>query len=319
MPEPVAACRSRHRLQDWALLVTATALFASGFTLIDITVTTVTPLSITAGRLVLAASVLYTWARALGHPLPRWQSETGGLSVQWRFFAILGLVGDVLPVTLITWGQQAVPSGRSAILVGLMPLMTLALAAVFVPSERIERRHLAGFVLGFLGLVVLIGPEALGLAVRHSLLHEVAILGGAVCFAVNAVLLKQMPAVPPLTASVGISLCAAGIAVPLALLCDAPWTLKPSALSLVGLGLLGLFPSALATLIYVRLVRAAGPTFAALTSYLVPPLAVFLSVVFLGQRLDWNAYGALILILTGVVASERRWRCSRHLGMQPQK
>jgi drug/metabolite transporter (DMT)-like permease len=173
MPEPVAACRSRHRLQDWALLVTATALFASGFTLIDITVTTVTPLSITGGRLVLATSVLYAWARALGHPLPRWQSETGGLSVQWRFFAILGLVGDVLPVTLITWGQQAVPSGRSAILVGLMPLMTLALAAVFVPSERIERRHLAGFVLGFLGLVVLIGPEALGLAVRHSLLHEV--------------------------------------------------------------------------------------------------------------------------------------------------
>ena len=61
-----------------------------------------------------------------------------------------GLIGDVLPVTLITWGQQDVPSGRSAILVGLMPLMTLALAAVFVPSERIDRRHLAGFGLGFL-------------------------------------------------------------------------------------------------------------------------------------------------------------------------
>jgi drug/metabolite transporter (DMT)-like permease len=213
---------------------------------------------------------------------PRWQSETGRLSVHWRFFAILGLVGDMLPVTLITWGQQDVPSGRSAILVGLMPLMTLALAAVFVQSERIDRRHLAGFGLGFLGLVVLIGPEALGLTVRHSLLHEVAILGGAVCFAVNAVLLKQMPDVHPLTASVGISLCAAVIAVPLALLCDAPWTLKPSVLSLVGLGLLGLFPSALATIIYVKLVRAAGPTFAALTSYLVPPLAVFLSVVFLG-------------------------------------
>lgn len=137
--------------------------------------------------------------------------------------------------------------------------------------------------------------------------------------AVNPVLLKQMPAVPPLTASVGISLCAAGIAVPLALLWDAPWTLTPSALSLVGLGLLGLFPSAQAPLIYVRLGRAAGLTFAALTSYLVPPLAVFLSIIFLGQRLDWNAYGALILILTGAVASEGRWRGSRHLEMRPQR
>ena len=167
MPEPGAASWSRQHLQDWALLGTAAALFASGFTLIDITVTTVTPLSITAGRLVLATSVLYAWARALGHPLPRWQSETGRLSVQWRFFALLGLVGDVLPVTLITWGQHDVPAGRAAILVGLMPLMTLALAAVFVPSERIDRRHLAGFVLGFLGLVVLIGPEALGLGGRR--------------------------------------------------------------------------------------------------------------------------------------------------------
>jgi drug/metabolite transporter (DMT)-like permease len=258
MPEPVAVCQSRQRLQDWALLVTATALFASGFTRIDITVTTVTPLSITGGRLVRATSGLSAWARALGHPLPRWQSETGRLSVHWRCFAILGLGGDVLPITLMTWGQQDVPAGRSAILVGLMPLMTLALAAVFVPSERIERRHLAGVGLGFLGLVVLIGPEVRGLAVRHSLRHEVVILGGAGCFAVNAVLLTQMPAVHPLSASVGISRCAAVIAVPLALLCDAPWTLKPSALSLVGLGLLGLCPSALATIISVRLVRAAG-------------------------------------------------------------
>ena len=304
----VATFGRHQRLQDWTLLLTTTALFAPGFTLIDITVTTITPLSMTGGRLLLATGVLYAWTRALGHSLPPWCDETGRLSVHWRFFAVLGLAGNVLPVTLITWGQQAVNAGLSAILVGLMPLMTLALTTLCVRSEPVTRRHLGGFVVGFVGIGVLTGPEALGGAARHSLIHEGAILGGALCFALNAVLIKQMPSVHPLTASVGISLCAALIAVPLALLLDAPWTLTPSALSLVGLGLLSLLPSVLATVTYVRLVRTAGPTFAALHSYLVPPLAVLLSIVFLGQRLEWNAYVALTLILAGVAASQGQWR-----------
>jgi drug/metabolite transporter (DMT)-like permease len=316
MMERVATFANHQRLRDWTLLLITTALFAPGFTLIDITVTTITPLSMTGGRLVLATAVLYAWVQALGHPLPPWRDETGRLSVHWQFFAVLGLVGNVLPVTLITWGQQEVHAGLAAILVGLMPLMTLALTTLCVRSEPVTGRHLGGFVVGFLGLIVLTGPEALGLVARHSLIHEGAILGGALCFAINAVLIKRMPPVHPLTASVGISLCAALIAAPLALLLDAPWTLKPSALSLVGLGLLSLLPSALATVIYVQLVRAAGPTFAALTSYLVPPLAVLLSVVFLRQRLDWNAYVALTLILTGVAASQGH---SWHARLRPQR
>jgi drug/metabolite transporter (DMT)-like permease len=258
--------------------------------------------------MVLATGVLSVWAPALGQHLPPWRDETSRLSAHWRFFAVLGLVGHVLPFTLITWGQQEVAAGLSAILVGLMPLMTLALAVLFVPSERLDRSHLAGFGLGFLGIVVFTGPEALGLAVHQCLIHEVAILGGACCFAVNAVLIKRMPPIHPLTASVGIFLCAAVIAVPVALLCDAPWALAPSALSLIGLVLLGLLPSALATITSVRLVRAAGPTFAALTGDLVPPVAVFLSGVLLGQRLDWNAYLALICILAGIAASQGRWQ-----------
>jgi drug/metabolite transporter (DMT)-like permease len=308
MMERVATFGRHQYFRDWTLLLTTTALFAPGFTLIDITVTTITPLSMTGGRLLLATGVLYAWTQALGHSLPPWRDETGRLSVHWRFFAVLGLVGNVLPVTLITWGQQAVNAGLSAILVGLMPLMTLALTTLCVRSEPVTRRHLGGFVVGFLGIGVLTGPEALGGVARHSLIHEGAILGGALCFALNAVLIKQMPPVHPLTASVGISLCAALIAIPLALLLDAPWTLTPSPLSLVGLGLLSLLPSVLATVTYVRLVRTAGPTFAALHSYLVPPLAVLLSIVFLGQRLEWNAYCALMLILVGVAVSQGRWR-----------
>src|SRR5919108_3438557 len=83
---------SRQRLRDWALLVTATALFAPGFTVISITVPTITPLSITAGRMMLATCVLYGWARALGQHLPPWRDETGRLSTHWRVFFFLGLV-----------------------------------------------------------------------------------------------------------------------------------------------------------------------------------------------------------------------------------
>jgi len=161
--------------------VTATALFAPRFTLVGITIPTITPLSITAGRMVLATGVLAGWAQALDHHLPPWRDETGRLSAHWRFFAVLGLVRHVLPFTLITWGQQEVAAGLPAILVGLMPLMTLALAVLFVPSERLDRRHLAGIGLGFLGIVVL--------TAHQSLIHE----KGSVCLTCSDVTTAALP------------------------------------------------------------------------------------------------------------------------------
>lgn len=294
------------RLWDWVLLGAVTSLFASGFTLIDITITTITPMTMMAGRMVIATGILYAWLRLLGYRLPPWRDESDRLSVHWRYFFFLGLVANVLPATLIPWGQREVDSGLASIFVGLTPLITLALSALFVRSEQIDRRHVVGFVLGFLGIIVLPGPEAMGFVVRQSLLHEVAILIGAFCFAVNALLIQKMPPVNPLVASAGLSLCAAFVAVPMALLFDAPWELKPSSLSLVGLVLLGLFPTAHASILYVMLIRSAGPTFAVLSNYLVPPLTVLLGFVFLKQLLDWNGYIALILILAGVAASQRR-------------
>ncbi len=291
---------------DWILLGTIIILFASGFTLIDITVTTITPLSMTAGRMILGTCVLYVWLRALGHHLPPWRDANGRLSQHWLYFFSLGLVGNVIPNTLIPWGQREIDSGLASILVGLMPLMTLGLSALFVKSEQIDRRHLAGFGLGFLGIMMLTGPTALGLASWHSLRHEMAILAGAFCFAVNAILIKRMPPAHPMVASAGFSICAALIAVPIALVFDAPWTLQPSPMSLAGLVLLGLFTAVFAPIVYVVLIRSAGPAFAALSNYLVPPLTIILGFALLGQQLDWNAYLALGLILAGVAISQKR-------------
>ena len=111
---------------------------------------------------------------------------------------------------------------------------------------------------------------------------------------------------PSWVASAGFFICATLVAVPMALIFDAPWTLKPSLLSLVGLVLLALFPTAHAAILYVMLIRSAGPTFAIITNYLVPPFTVFLGFVILDQHLDWNAYLALVLILTGVAVSQGR-------------
>ncbi|ETX03146.1 MAG: hypothetical protein ETSY2_34085, partial [Candidatus Entotheonella gemina] len=283
------AVSAHRRLRDWIGLGTIVILFASGFTLIDITVTTITPLTMTAGRMILGTCVLYVWIRARGQHLPPLRDATGRLSQLWLYFFSLGLVGNVLPNTLIPWGQREIDSGLASILVGLMPLMTLGLSALFVKSEQINRHHLAGFGLGFLGIIVLTGPTALGSAGWQSLRHEMAVLGGAFCFAINAILIKRMPPVSPMAASTGFSICAALIAVPVALVFDAPWTLRPSALSLAGWVLLGLSTAVFAPIVYVKLIRSAGPTFAALSNYLVPPLTISLGFVLLQQQLDWNA------------------------------
>ncbi|MFP3944801.1 MAG: DMT family transporter, partial [Alphaproteobacteria bacterium] len=214
------------------------------------------------------------------------------------------------PFTLIAWGQTGIESGLSGILVGTMPLMTLALAAAFVPGEAVTGRKLAGFLAGFAGLAVLLGPAALGLVAEESLVHQVAVLGGAFCYAANTILTKRMPATPVLGAATAICLCAALVSVPVALALDRPWTVDPSARSLGGITFLALFPTALAAWVYISLIRSAGPSFTAQVNYLTPVCAVILGALVLGERPGPNALAGLALILAGIAVSQGRRRRS---------
>lgn len=293
----------RHAPKDWGLLAVLTLLFGGSFVFIEYAIETVPPSTVVMVRMWLATGLVFLLSRWRGHAVPPMFGAKGTLSLRWKYFVAIGVIGNLLPFTLISWGQTEISSGLSGILVGAMPLMTLGLAAAFVPGEALTGGKLIGFLTGFAGLTVLLGPGALGLVAEQSVIHQLAVLGGAFCYAANTVMTKRMPVTPVLGAATGICLCAAIASVPVALAVDAPWDLDPSARSLAGIALLALFPTALAAWVYISLVRSAGPSFTAQVNYLTPICAVILGALVLGEHPGPNALAGLALILTGIALS----------------
>jgi drug/metabolite transporter (DMT)-like permease len=224
----------------------------------------------------------------------------------WLFSLLIALAGNCVPFWLISFGQQRIESGLAGILMGLMPLTTMVLAHFFVPGERLNVIKATGFAIGFTGLVVLLGPAAL-LELRgqgNTLLYELAILGGAVCYAVQAIVARHRPPADPQVAAAGVMLVGSLIMLPIggpaapAELAAAPsgpfWAML--ALAVVA--------TSIATVVFLKLVAIAGPSFTSFINYLIPVWAVLMGMLFLGERPGIAALVALVLILSGIGLGE---------------
>lgn len=299
----------RRTLENWVLLGILVAVWGTGFLFIAAAVETLPALTVAAARIVLAALVLALAVVASGRRWPRGRI--------WLWFLLLGTVGNCLPFFAIGWGQQRIESSLAGILMGIMPLATLLLAHLFVPGEDMTRGKSLGFALGFTGVVVLTGPEALlQLGGEPSdLARQLAVLLGALCYATNAILTRHLPPTDALVASaatLGVAACVIG---PAAVWIDRPWELAPSARSLAAVGWLGLVTTAFATIVFFRLVASAGPTFFSYVNFLVPIVALVAGVALLGERPGWNAPAALALVLGGLAVS--RWDEAGRSAIEP--
>jgi len=291
-------------LKDWALLLALVAMWGSAFMFNKLGVATVPPATLVAGRLLIGALILLVVVHALGARLPP-------LGRNWLPYLVLALVGNCIPFYVIVWGQKTVDSALAGILMAAMPLVTLVLAHFFVQGERMTRKRAAGFALGFLGIVLLIGPAALA-GIGGSALQvvsQLAVLTGALCYAANSVLTRLMVKENNvLIASTAMLLVATVVMLPVAFILDRPWTLAPSFSSTAAIVWLGIGPTAVATLCYFKLIGSAGPTFMSLVNYLSPPVAVFLGVTLMGEHPGVEAYTGLALILAGIALSQLRHR-----------
>ena len=292
---------------EWGLLLTLVALWGSSFMLVRVSLDAFTPVAVTAGRLLIGAGVL-----GLVLALTRWRLPVSTRA--WIFFLAMAVVGNALPFFLIAWGQQDIPSGLTGILMAVMPLVVLLLAHFLVAGERLTRRRLLGFVLGFIGVLVLTGPEARAalLGGEAAFVSQLAVLGAAVCYGVAAIIARRGPALNPVVTAaavlsiagilVGAWLLSVGLRAGAAAAVHEPLALAPG-MALLALGALS---TGLATVVYFSLVARAGPTFLSLINYLIPVWAVLLGALALGERLPGRAFAALALILVGVVIA--RWQ-----------
>jgi len=298
---------------DWLLLLTLVAMWGSSFFFIEIAIRSVTPLTLVAIRITLGAALLFAAMRLLKLPTPR-DPRT------WRYFVALALLGYCVPFFLIAWGQRSIDSGLAGILVGSMPLATLLLAHRFVPGEHVTPAKLAGFMLGFGGLAILLGPEAVRQwrGTGTELLGQLACVGGALCYAGNSIVTKRMPPTHALVAAAWTTTIGAGMIVVVALALDRPFDLRPDLDAVLTCVWLGVGPTAIATLVYFRLIARAGPTFMSLVNYMSPVVAVGLAALILDEPLEPRMLAALAAILGGI-ALATRWDARRRRGLARER
>jgi drug/metabolite transporter (DMT)-like permease len=286
------------RIGDWLLLGGLIVLWGSSFAMTKIAVTSMGPTWVMASRLTVAAAVLLPTAIISGRSF----AVSGKV---WSKFAWLGFAGYALPFFLISWGTQFISSGVSGILMGAIPLFIVALAHFFLPAERLTVLKAIGFIIGFCGLVYLIGPaELLNMSASGSeLMGEVAVLGGCVSYAVHGVSAKRLGMEDPLLQTSAV--CALGAAMGLA----AAALAEPSGLSnvtsaavwsVIGLGVL---PTAAASLLMYVMMTRTGPSFISYSNYLVPVYALLFGALALGEELNTRVFVALGLILIGIAVS----------------
>ena len=291
---------ARREPLDWLMLMTLVAMWGSAFLFIEIAIRSIAPVTLVAIRIVLSAVLLFGAMRIL-------RLETPRDPVVWRYFIVLALIGYCLPFLLITWSQQTIDSGLAGILVGCMPLATLLLAHRYVEGERITVAKSIGFALGLAGLAVLLGPEALKQwrGSGAELLGQLACLGGALCYAGNSIVTKRMPATNALVAAAWTTTIAAPIMLIVAFIGDDPFSQLPAPEAIAASVWLGIGPTAVATLVYFRLIARAGPTFMSLTNYMSPIVAVSVGALLLDEPLQPAALTALMLILGGIAIATR--------------
>lgn len=292
-------------------------IWGSAFALIKIAVTDIPPFMIAAGRIALAALVLLTVQSIIGPPLA--DLLRSPFAARWRQFLILGMLGNGIPFVLIAYGEIHIESGLAAILIGTMPLFTLAFAHLFRVERGLTPRAWGGIALGFAGLVVLIGPAALtglGAGGGQEIAAQLAVVLAGASYAATAVYGRVLSLAMPVSVIASGSMTASALVMlPLALVIDEPWTLRPGFEAIMAVILLGVLATAIASLIYFRLLRSAGPTFASLINYLIPAFGFVLGAVWLGEPVGWREVIALALILAalGLV----RGRSMRAAGVKP--
>jgi drug/metabolite transporter (DMT)-like permease len=290
----------RNNITDYGLLLLLTLIWSSSFLLIKIGLDTIPPFSLTAGRLTLAAIIFWVYLaiRREGIPL---HSEALVLYIS------VGIFGNSLPFVLISWGETQISSSLTALLMGIMPICTFVLAHLFIKSEPMTKRKSLGVSLGFIGLITLVGLSALS-NLGDNLIGQLSVLGGAISYAVATVLVRNQATFEGYKMAAGMITVAAIISVGMAFLMENPTQLQPNGDGLWALIILGVFPTAIASLIYFRIIKNLGATTFSQINYAVPILGGLWGVFILGEQLSWNVLIALFMVLCGVYLIQSKAR-----------
>ena len=286
------------RAADWLLLVFLSVLWGTTFFFIAIAVPEVPPFTLVLVRVGLAAAVLVPIVYLLGYRLP---VTLAG----WHPFFVQSLLNNVVPFTLMVYGQQRIASALAAVLNATTPLFTLVVARLFA-GEALTVNKLAGVLLGLAGVAILMGPEALN-ANASSVLGMACVLGSALFYGFSALWMRRLREIPPLVTSAGQLTCSTLMLLPMAAFADRFWLMPmPSTKALLALVGLAVLATALAYIVFFRISATAGPSNVMLVTLLIPITATLLGVLILGEAFTLShAIGAAV-IASGLIVIDGR-------------
>lgn len=287
--------QSKMNIQNALLLVLLASLWGPSFLFIKVAVQEIQPLTITMLRIGLAALIMNTYLYVIGQRL------TKDLTF-WRHVLIAGFFMHSLPFSLINWGEQYVDSGIASILNGLTPLSTVLLANFFIADERMSIQKILGVAAGFGGLVVLALPNLMS-GYQATSSGILAVTLGAISYGVGLVYTKRyLKNTRPIHAPAGQLLVAVIYLIPVSFIFESPIIVLNASWKAIGsITLLSVFGTALAFVIYYRLIESASAAYLSMVTYLMPIYGVVLGVLILEESLSTEMMVGMLLILFGIV------------------
>ncbi len=280
--------------KEIVLLAVLATLWGASYTFIKIGVETIPPVTFIAARTLIAGGLLLAIIKMRGLSLPRDPAI-------WKRFLIQACINSVVPFTLIAWAELTVNAGLATILNSTTPIFAFLLTVLITRHEAVTARKLFGVVAGVIGISLIIGLEAFH-GVGKEALAQLAIVAATISYAAAAIFGRGFKGLDPMMPAAGSLLCGAVLLIPVSLVIDQPWTIVPSTHSILALLGLSIFSTALAFVIYFRLIHTLGSVSTTSQAYLRVPIGVGIGVFLLGESLNPTAWIGLVCVIAGVAA-----------------
>lgn len=285
----------------WLLIGILSILWGGAFFLIEVGLRSYPPITLVFMRLALAVPPMWIAMRLMGE---RWPTEP-------RIWGLLGIVGALncaLPFILFFWGQQYLDSGYASILNATTPIWGVVVAHFMTHDEKATPARIVGVLVGMAGIIVMVGPDAMK-GLSNNLLAQIACIISTLFYSFAAIYGRRLSQtqMTPMVVATGQTAMAALFMLPVVLLFDQPWAMAMPRLDSTLAGVtLALLSTALAYILYFRLIDRAGASNAQLVAFLMPILAVILGIAFLGESLSSGQIAGAGLIAVGLAILDGR-------------
>lgn len=284
---------------EWFLLISLSALWGGSFFFAELALEDFGPLTVVLGRVALAAMALWAVVLVMDIAIPRSPAT-------WLAFFCMGALNNMIPFSLIVWAQTEITGSLASILNATTPLFALIVAHVLTADEKLTGSRLTGVAIGFAGAVIIIGPEALAGAGR-GVVAQVAVLLAAISYSFAGVFGRRFRGISPAAIAAGQVTCSSLLIAPFALLIEKPWTISSPTVTAVGaLVAVAVFSTALAYILYFRILATAGVTNLLLVTFLIPVSAILLGIPLLGETLSRGDVAGMLFIAAGLAVIDGR-------------